>query len=150
MPDKDDVVADDDEDVAGDAGDVAEDEEGLDLDSDEPLGPIGPVGLEPPVLELPTTPLVAGRLAFYDGEMDEAIKQFSQVLADKAYDEDSRAKALYWMAEARLQQDYTRASISYFDEVVRTYPEHSLGGAAANRSSELKAHFDAIDDVEDA
>ena len=104
-----------------------------------------PVGLEPPELELPTTPLAVGRLAFHAGDLEAAVEAFSEVLADGFPGEEGRAKAMYWRAEALMQQDYSRSSIRLFEEVAREFAGHSLAAAAAERARELEAHFDAID-----
>ena len=133
-----DVVSDDEVDV-GNEDEAMIGEDDLLLDADVP------VGLEPPVLELPTTPLAAGRLAFYEGQLEDAIEQFSEVVESEEYDPDSRAKAMYWRAEARLQQDYSRAAVDRFDEVAGALPGHHLGTAASERARELETHFDAID-----
>ncbi len=135
------------EDVVGNA--EVEDEAMLDEDGDElQFDADVPVGIAPPVLELPTTPLAAGKLAFYEGQLEDAMGQFSEVVDSEEYDADSRAKAMYWRAEARLQQDYSRDSVRHFDEVADALPGHHLGSAASERARELETHFDAIEHPE--
>ncbi len=127
------------DDEVEDEGMLGEDDDELQFDADVP------VGLEPPVLELPTTPLAAGKLAFYEGQLEDALEQFSEVIDSEEYDADSRAKAMYWRAEARLQQDYSRDSVRHFDEVADALPGHHLGSAASERARELETHFNAIE-----
>ncbi|MDA1191740.1 MAG: hypothetical protein O3A46_08665 [Candidatus Poribacteria bacterium] len=108
------------------------------------LPPLPPGDLVAEELELPTTPYATGKFAFHRGEYEEAIKQFTAVVKDAAYDEDSRVKASYYRIEAKAEHNLTEELIGEFEEISANFPDHHLAAAAQRRADALRHHFAQI------
>lgn len=93
------------------------------------------------VVSVLSSSLVDGLEAFYAGKYEEAIARLEAVLHDASCDEDAKAKAAYWRAEALLQREYSRDSVVHFERVAEEYATHYLGAAARRRVEALKAYF---------
>lgn len=88
--------------------------------------------------------LADGLEAFYAGEYEEAIARFEAVLNDASSDENAKAKAAYWQAEALLQREYTPDKVAHFERVAERHATHYLGAAAQRRAEALKSYFSAF------